>query len=178
MPNNWATKTTSDFLYDVGRKIGIAYQFHESSAGIDDSKDALHSFGYTKVSVRDHSSSAVVSELRQNRPVYMKGRTSLTATGHAWVCDGVWTGTTFGELKLMTLEDCPEGYEPKQFLNPYNNEEITGYIPTQFHMNWGWGGLYDGYFVDEDIRIRNDDNEVVGDYRKYRKDIVNIYPVK
>lgn len=177
MPDNQAAQTTCDFLYLVGQRIGIKYWLN-SSAEIDDSAQALRSFGYSAAKVQDHDKYAVSIDLQHNRPVYMRGKASLTSSGHAWVCDGVWSGTTFTELKLMTLEYCPQGYEPTVFLTPYENTEQTGYISTQFHMNWGWGGLYDGYFVDADIRIKNSNGEVVRDYREYRKDIVNIYPVK
>ena len=47
--------------------------------------------------------------------------------GHAWVCDGAnewWT--------CIRAE------------NEYENDITFSYL--QFHMNWGWGGSYDGWF--------------------------------
>jgi len=37
-------------------------------------------------------------------------------------------------------------------------------------MNWGWGGLYDGWFFINDVNANNNDR----DYRTERQDIINI----
>lgn len=174
MLNDCATDITASFLYGVGQAIGIQYDKKDYGGPNSNVRDAFIEFGYKNVSLHDHAKYTVLNDLKKKSPVYMVGYHG--SKGHAWVCDGAWSGTTFTELKLMTLEYCPEGYEPKQFLNPYTNSEITGYIPTQFHMNWGWGGLYDGYYIDDNIEIQINNGEIRR-YMSDRIDITNIYPV-
>lgn len=96
-----------------------------------------------------------------------------------WATLGFATVTTIlrhlNQLQLMTLEDCPEGYEPKQFLNPYTHDEFVSYVPTRFHMNWGWGGKNNGYFVDDNLWVKLDNDNY--NFAGKRRCIVNIYPV-
>lgn len=40
---------------------------------------------------------------------------------------------------------------------------------TYFHMNWGWGGYYNGYYYDNNIATGN------GNYYADRQDLISIY---
>ena len=174
MPNTYATSATSQFLKSVGERIGINYNSGDSGANIDQALSALKSYGYTGAIKCDHNKLKVMSELDNNRLVYMRGQDSKHNSGHAWVCDGYYGGNNCYELKLMTLEDCPSSYEPQQFLNPYNHTEIVSYTPARFHMNWGWGGTNDGYYLDDIITVTQE--KVDYNFTASRQDIINIYP--
>lgn len=165
MPNSYSTQETSNFLYNLGCQIGIDYSANNSSAYIPNIIVALQNYDYT-VSNQNHNVSSVLSELNNNRPVCMIGLDSDKNVAHAWVADGYSYGNESYQYKLMTLEDCPISYEPTMFLNPYTYNLQATYVPTSFHMNWGWGGYCNGYYVDTNLRL--DDGS---DYSDARKDI-------
>ncbi len=175
MPDSYATRTTAEFLKSVGIKVGIDYNSGDSGASIEMASAALKAYGYTNVSRCDHNENTTMAELNKGRLVYMRGLDASHNVGHAWVCDGYYHSQTSYQLQLMTLEDCPEGYEPKQFLNPYTHDEFVSYVPTRFHMNWGWGGKNNGYFVDDNLWVKLDNDNY--NFAGKRRCIVNIYPV-
>lgn len=179
MPDNYATSTTADYLAEVGRKIGINYDAGESDANITNVASVFKTFGYNAITVCNHDSYKVISELEKNKPVYMRGYDSsgflgIGVKGHAWVCDGYFSGTGSYQLRLMTLEDCPESHEPTCFLNPYTYDAIVSVTPPSFHMNWGWYGLNDGYYADDNLWLKANGKDY--NFAHGRKDIINIYP--
>lgn len=71
-------------------------------------------------------------------------------------------------------------YEPLQY-------EFTGYSYTgasgweAYHMNWGWHGIGNGYYNNNDIAISLIDqngNTVIRNYQYQREDLINIIPNK
>jgi len=47
----------------------------------------------------------------------------------------------------------PPGWKVE--LLPYENSvyDTVTTITEYFHMNWGWGGSYNGYFVNDDVSV-------------------------
>lgn len=89
-------------------------------------------------------------------------------TGHAWVCDGV-KGYTFVrayELKILSVVEPPLHFES---ILPEYIEEVGS--TRSLHMNWGWGGKHNGWYVDD---LRHYDQN----YSIKRKDIIKIRPKK
>ena len=171
MENSEATPTTAQLLADIGTAVGMEYSSLGSSSNIDKACDAFNNvFGYTKAQVVNHESGSVKQQIEKNLPVYMRGKSK--GDGHAWVCDGYVETISYGGcLKLMTLEDCPEDYEPQMFLNPYTYDDTSkSPVVVYWHMNWGWYGNNDGYYVTPEVKGY--------DFTNKRKNIINIYPVK
>lgn len=173
MANSYATDTTAYFLAELGARIGVQYGT-ETKASLNSVYEALKYYGYTSCSVVSHSVTSTMSELRKSRPVLMSGVDGNV--GHAWICDGFKYGKSGTEIKLMTLEDCPSGYEPTCFTNPYSYDNTTGIDDYLFHMNWGWYGDENGYFVDDELSVTLSDG--VFDFSTDRNDIIYIYPVQ
>lgn len=155
MPNSYSTSETANFLYNLHSQIGDNHSAGGLAIYRYDIETALQGYGYT-VSASNHNASSVLTELNNNRPVCMIGLDSNEV--HAWVADGYSYGNESYQYKLMTLEDCPVGYEPTMFLNPYTYNCPATYVPTSFHMNWGWGGYCNGYYVDTNLSLSNGAN--------------------
>lgn len=83
--------------------------------------------------------------------------------GHAWVCDGYYSSDETTEYNLYVV-----GYEDGRPSNmmQYDQQCLYNFGPKFFHMNWGWAGTSDGYFLDNRIAVPN------GDYSTDRKDIL------
>lgn len=155
MPNSYSTSVTSNFLYNLDLQIDDVYAQGNDILYIYSIRDIFVDYGYT-VSDQNHNVSSVLSELNNNRPVCMTGVDGVDV--HTWVADGYSYGNESYQYKLMTLEDCPVGYEPTMFLNPYTYDLQATYVPTSFHMNWGWGGYCDGYYTDTNLSLSNGSN--------------------
>ena len=74
----------------------------------------------------------------------------------------------------MTLEQCPSSYEPTMFLNPYTTTIHESYTPSYYHMNWGWDGTCNGYYLDDNMVI-TPGNETYH-FKYNREDFINIQP--
>ena len=74
----------------------------------------------------------------------MAGKLSNTdPTGHAWVCDGY--GPFYSE-RVYTLYVANYNTPAQLIPIAYEYDNYTEY-GTFYHMNWGWGGVSDGWFL-------------------------------
>ncbi len=170
MSDNNPTSTTAAFLYDVGKKIGIPYGTGPSGTYIENVEAALKAhFGYSDATVCSYDKNTIVSDLDRKRPVYIRGVDVSIPTAHAWVCDGYYHVKETLDLKVMALEDCPSSYEPDRFQNPCNFNILKYFDAFHYHMNWGWGGKNDGYFMLGTMKVE-------GYNYTMQKSLVNIYP--
>jgi hypothetical protein len=132
-------------MADLGPLLKMDYSCSGSGANINDAHATLkNNFPFSNATKRDLKSAAdysvVLNDIKNNRPVYMRGRTLKsteilkgeiikTYSGHAWVADG-----------YSQMYDCEAG-----FLNDY-----------MIHMNWGWGGSSDGFFIKKEGKFEED----------------------
>ena len=153
---------TQYFLKDIAISIGTKFGINGSYANIDDVASKLkNTYGYSSsISVVDHDSSTpVMQQLNLNQPVYMRGSNSANE-GHAWVCDGYHLYTFYTESTLRAPTNSSSYASGSTSMYDYSSY-------AAYHMNWGWGGLYDGWFYY--------DVNPGGTSLKYkRKDIINI----
>ncbi len=81
--------------------------------------------------------STVISDIKNNLPVYMRGNEEkkeenlegeieVSYPGHGWVADG-----------YAQYHDCRVGFRENDY---------------QIHMNWGWGGNHDGQYMKKEGR--------------------------
>jgi hypothetical protein len=141
MPNavfgsgNVGSPQISQLMRDIGDNVNMSYGCSGSSADTEDqvAQTFTTDFGYSSASYINYEGTAnydrVESEIRAGRPVILRGgRRSGSwpfykyVDGHAWVADG------FRDSFLWS-DDCSMGW---------------GYL--SFHMNWGWGGSFDGWY--------------------------------
>lgn len=171
MANNYATSATAEFLYEIGQQVNMEYDANGSSSNINNALSAFKNyFGYTSAQKISHSYMKVLSELKENNPVYMRGVDSSDG-GHAWVCDGYYSITVMDEYVVYILEDTYGEGEPLGMT--YIDSDLGPILASNlaFHMNWGWNS-HDGYFTDDDINI----DGLGYNFSKHREDIISLYP--
>lgn len=164
MPNYTSNTTLSQFLADLRDELRVNAA---GEATINDAKRVLTSYGYS-CSIINHQATQVYSALTSGMPVYMRGVNTTPQVGHAWVCDGFQYFVPITEYCLYILR-FDYNNNPVEFIE-WDHETIRGNYPIYFHMNWGWSGSHDGYFIDSNIQIhRTDGNR---NYANNRKDII------
>jgi hypothetical protein len=149
-----------DLIIDVGDTLGVQYYSYGTEGYDSDVVDALYSYGLSS-SLSSYNYSYIYNDLMNYRPVYI-GADSNSYPAHAWLIDGYryelittrriyiwheadsnWIGETFTAAEAQALLG-----------DEIILEEGAGYLETTeeigtkyFHMNWGWNGRHDGYFV-------------------------------
>lgn len=166
IPNDYATDETRRLLGDVGRALNINYKPGENSATDGEAKRALEDFGYN-ATLSNHNFASAENEIkRYRRPVYMSGmdRLMFPSIGHAWVCDGTNTKKTKTSYLIEFIYGGP-GYYNFSDYGHYPSESSLEYL--DFHMNWGWGGASDGWYIHSSSKPTNH----IYDYDRLRNDI-------
>lgn len=152
------TQEISRLMVDIGQHVNMVYGPDGSSAATVKAKDALVNFyGYSgTASYVDYSINTVVAQLKARQPVIMDGVDygAQPIVGHAWVCDG------YQRTKYVYIHNPDTRYE-------YETYRFSNYY---LHMNWGWDGISDGWF------LYNDFTPGSSDYSQSNKCIVNIHP--
>lgn len=164
MPDETSNPTLSSFLALLHGELRVT---DSGSSNIDHAKRVLESYGYS-CSKRGHDASTVYTMLNSNLPVYTQGQDKPRDVGHAWVIDGTNTITAYTEFKLYVLNNAAA---PKFQYIEAASERIYHTQNVFFHMNWGQYGLYNGWFLDNRISFKNDDNEICN-YSSDRKDLL------
>ena len=111
-----------------------------------------YTFGYS-VSRSAHNSGFVWTEVFSNKnPVMMLGFTG-GMTGHYWVCDGARANQNITTFFIEFIN--PNNYtyySSSSGWNPSNpGVSVNGTGPTEYNMNWGWGGSCNGWFINNDV---------------------------
>lgn len=153
-----------NFIYEVADGIDTQFGHINSPSYTEDVKSYLSSKGYNVKHI-SHSATQVKISLDNDRPVFMRGNEDGEDFGHAWVCDGYEFNTYQIKYTLLVLSyNEPLQYEP--CMEPYMH---YGPEYEQYHMNWGWGGLHNGYY--SELGWPSGHN-----YASNRQDLINIYP--
>ncbi len=139
----------SKLLEYVGYKIGMKYGCDGSGANEDNAMSFMKACGYSGTSGVDFNFTNVISQIKEKKPVIMTGKKNRTnrflgliytySGGHAWVVDGY---------------SFDEATEEHRYQIDTNDESATkdvllsvSYKHPLLHINWGWGGLCNGYFA-------------------------------
>lgn len=134
--------TIAKMFRQLGEELEIPYHDGISGNGGSYIDDALSVLGYTYGSQQAYSQSVVESSLSQGKLIYITGYTAFE--GHAWVIDG------FKKVETTTVE--------------YVRNESTGLMievgrrtstKCYNHLNWGWNGDSNGYFLCNVFNTRN-----------------------
>ena len=114
---------------------------------------SLANLGYSYTSLSWYSTGDAITHINNNRLLLMNGSANSNGSlGHAWVVDGYKT------LRITYID---------------NNELEPTYIyetKTYNHVNWGWNGKANGYFLDGIFDITD---ELEYDYSLYFNDSYN-----
>lgn len=120
-------------LREVGILCNMNYGVNGSGSNYYNAWLALKEMGFTE-SKTSNNKDAALESLKLHGPVYMKAH-DLSNGGHAWVMDG-----------YQEVETVWYAVYPKSNRRIKDSSSITKYA----HMNWGWGGYGDGYYVFKD----------------------------
>jgi hypothetical protein len=99
----------------------------------------------------------IQTDIMYQRPVILSGFEGKnafdvpTGEGHAWVCDG--TSSTDHQFCM--------------------NGSLVEYTTLDLHMNWGWEGIFDGWFAFNNWTITNDEGEA---FQYFNELNYNIHP--
>lgn len=105
--------------------------------------------------------------LNSNLPVYTRGEDKARNKGHAWVIDGSNSITACTEYKLYALNN---GL-PRPWYVELDSERVYHTQNVFFHMNWGWDGNHNGWFLYTGISFKDNENTTVN-YSSDRKDLL------
>ena len=145
MPMNYASKTTSDFLYDLAVKSKANFKESGTETNLANTKTALENFGYY-VSKSKHSDYETWNSIKYKMPVIMRANPKGDV-GHAWVASGgkySYGHTIISEIYAFT------GRTTFECIYSETRNPISDYW---FYMNWGWNGSYDGYYYDGNLKL-------------------------
>lgn len=137
----------------IGEDINMNYSPNGSSANVDDAYNWLINQGYSGIGSINYSTDSVKKCLYNKIPILISGyatkvdNTFLGITyntyyedGHAWIVDG------YKELKRkrhQMVYAINKTHGGEQLIDEHYYYEYT----TLLHNNWGWSGLYDGWFA-------------------------------
>lgn len=141
-------------MRDLGTFLNMGYGCNGSGASYNNAFNTITNemnFDGTQKNLNSISDySVVISDIKNNRPVYMRGNEQRTTVnlegeieesypGHGWVADG-----------YAQYHDCRVGFRENDY---------------QIHMNWGWNSSHDGYYMKKE-----------GSFDENRQIIHNIKP--
>lgn len=164
----------ADLMTDVGNRLEMRYYTSGDASGANllNVMNALPYYGIAaNWSYYDYD--IAISELQAQRPLYMQGRDDNYNEGHAWVVDGynqsAYLTTTYYSWTLgyhpglypdgngATQEEANEAAEAAGFEKPEDGmvtmTQNLSILPALFHMNWGWDGSNNGFFIATSISV-------------------------
>lgn len=163
MPDNKCTDTTTQFLRRLKSELNTD---SNNASTLEEATRVLNSYGYNCY-LTSHNGSTTISSLKQNKPVIQRGHISGAQYGHAWICDSYKHSMSSYIYYLYVLDYTLSGEidYTRVPLQEYQQWEDTG--SSYFHMNWGQGGIHDGWFRDD---LNDAPSEL--QYKATRQDII------
>lgn len=161
MPNNLIYEgnyTLQSFLKTLHDELEV-----KPDGGTPNEKavQVLKSYGYS-ATIKDHKNGEYSSI-----PTYCYGYDPVEKSAHAWVCDGSTQSSYSTKYELYVFDN---SYYPKFRYMLSSEDSKYGYSNTFYHMNWGWDGLSDGYFLEGNLSAYN--GETTYHYNNLRRDII------
>ena len=101
----------------------------------------MRDMGYSATEFTNYSSECLISDLNQNRLVIMSGNEGSSESGHAWIVDGYIKRI----VRTITF-NAIVGSGASQI------EDLVTYYN---HINWGWDGCANGYFLGNVFDVMN-----------------------
>lgn len=166
MPMNSGSTEIANLMRDIGIHVGMDYSCEGSGASTADIPSILrnkYSYNADNITNFDGSYNLIKQNIKANLPLIASGGEGKGwwifkkyIGGHAWVIDGY---NEEREFECTNYEDEIDWLE-RQYKRNY----------VKYHMNWGWGGAYNGWFYTHDW------SNSVGSFNYKRKLIGNIRP--
>ncbi len=133
--------TVISFLfYELGYRSSSSYNVssagNSTSTAVSKTRSTLSDLGFNVGTVTSYKYNALYSNLGAG-VMFMYGSSSDGGGAHAWVGDG-YKGTHNVARELRKRKD--------EFM--WTEISRTDVTTIYNHFNWGWNGLYNGYFLD------------------------------
>lgn len=147
--NNANAINIARLLQNIGQKVNMQYSCTGSSAYSADARTAFNSqYGYYTSSLSSMALNPIIDNLTESLPVYLRGcHDKVIKTSPKRI--GIFRFTT--GRTTYSYENChawvTDGYQKIDRTVIYENNHTSTYtIAEHLNMNWGWGGLYNGWF--------------------------------
>lgn len=142
MPDNLATKTTSDFLYQLAKTGKATYNSDGTGVTASNASNIFKKNGYNTSGIKELNSIGQLSGAGRN-PILILGEAYDTATkkkvGHAFIACGHSEFAYIKNLDLFTI------VQPKIF-QFQSGWEIDHFYAANVYINWGYGGSSNGFY--------------------------------
>lgn len=187
------TSYVSDLMLDAGCRANTSYSgLVGSGALLQDAYNAFTHFGL-QASMGPFQKDIVLNNLIMEQPVFVGGY-DFSGAGHAWVLDGYYKSTVAKKTKYKwvlgyssqegigvpaTADEAVSAAEMMGMDKPEDpmwTEENVYKSYDYYHMNWGWDGERDGFFLMFFPGL--DDNRPTIDYGHNVQIIYNITPAQ
>ncbi len=122
-------------IHRVGVYAGVTYKPDATSIIFSKVDNTFRLFGYHCTHRQTYNEDTFRAHLLQNKPICMLANKTWfdILHGHVWVVDGYDLDATF-----KTYYETEPPY--LRAMSGYSKWDI------RFHINWGWGGMDDGYY--------------------------------
>ena len=148
-------KEVAMLFHKVGEIVKVDYEPTGSAAPTDSIKQRLQELGYKVIAetpldktldaVRD-----ILPMMKQGRPTIMEGFLVNGSPGHMWLADG-WA--TFAKIII---------YKDRPFVRYVSKKSLD---QVYIHMNWGWDGKNNGFFLSDIYDIQHKQTQYDSDRR-------------
>lgn len=128
---------------EIGERVNTIYRPKGSGTNANNIVEPLRSFGYSCSELLPYNLSTVLANMNKNLPVFIGGITidndeTTEDKGHGWVVDGSRINTTTRTY-----------YEETNSSGVIQREKVAveNITDSYLHFNYGWGGIYNGYYL-------------------------------
>lgn len=143
-------------LNAVALGVSIEWGCGGSGTTILEVEKYLNKVGYVSELITNYDKTKVINSISNSRPIYMRG-TQKDTIGHAWVIDGA-------NKKMRTITQSVFRYKypgvPPSFTLPSDwdlvDETTTTETEEYVHCNFGYEGMYDGYYIHGVFQLHDD----------------------
>lgn len=139
MPLNYASDETARLLYDIAQKLDAKYSDTATSANFEKIQDVLTDFGYD-YTFYDGDNPDIEANCIAKKPILTRGIEKGANAGHAWVISGYDYSYTCSQYEIWTFTNYKS-------LGIWNTYRLNHSSHEYQYMNWGWGGLDNGYYI-------------------------------
>lgn len=164
------TDESRKLLRDIGILAKTKYGYSNSSTNTSEAKEAFSEMGFSYVYEKKHDFTKNSASIDANSPIVMIG-TGSTGDRHAWVCDGYKKESSYINFVFYVLK-----HNNELLYEPIGDFERNGAAGNWEHMNWGYYGEGNGWFLESCTQIVIGNQTLLFDQE--RAEFRNIKPMR
>ena len=139
-------------LFSIAKGVHMEFGCDGSASNIYKAKSYLDEIGYISDAVSTYNDESVINSISNSRPIFVRGETvpekeDEKVGGHAWIIDGA--NKKDRRVISRIYEYRFPGPPPEVTLSSdwiLIKETETEQVEEYVHCNYGYEGLYDGYY--------------------------------